>query len=215
MNACSATSSTLHQAWQQRRDNGGGTILSSGDRLAMVIIPLMAFEALPTPPSMMFFVAHRHRPRAATSAAQASRSETGGSRESERGPDRAAEGNQGGACGHQLRARWRRRRARRCRRCRRRIARGTPASATDAAGSRRRTDQAADEAKHVAPTYPPIAQSARVQGVVIIEAVIGPNGSAGRARPPSIPLLDQGGARCRQAVGVLADPASATHRCLS
>jgi protein TonB len=46
--------------------------------------------------------------------------------------------------------------------------------------------------KHVAPVYPPIAQSARVQGVVIIEAVIGPNGKVQDARVlRSIPLLDQ------------------------
>ena len=46
--------------------------------------------------------------------------------------------------------------------------------------------------KHVNPTYPPIAQSARVQGVVIIEAVIGPNGKVQDARVlRSIPLLDQ------------------------
>jgi protein TonB len=46
--------------------------------------------------------------------------------------------------------------------------------------------------KHVNPQYPPIAQSARVQGVVIIEAVIGPNGRVQDARVlRSIPLLDQ------------------------
>src|SRR5215510_11760898 len=46
--------------------------------------------------------------------------------------------------------------------------------------------------KHVNPVYPPIAQSARVQGVVIIEAVIGPNGKVQDARVlRSIPLLDQ------------------------
>src|SRR5262249_30640810 len=40
--------------------------------------------------------------------------------------------------------------------------------------------------------YPPIAQSARVQGVVIIEAVIGPNGMIQEAKVlRSIPLLDQ------------------------
>jgi protein TonB len=45
--------------------------------------------------------------------------------------------------------------------------------------------------KHVAPQYPPIAQSARVQGVVIIEATIGPTGSVQDARVlRSIPLLD-------------------------
>jgi protein TonB len=41
------------------------------------------------------------------------------------------------------------------------------------------------------PVYPPIAQSARVQGVVIIEATIGPNGKVQDARVlRSIPLLD-------------------------
>src|SRR6187200_1236370 len=46
--------------------------------------------------------------------------------------------------------------------------------------------------RHVAPVYPPIAQSARVQGVVIIEATIGPNGKVQDARVlRSIPLLDQ------------------------
>ena len=45
--------------------------------------------------------------------------------------------------------------------------------------------------KHVNPVYPPIAQSARVQGIVIIEATIGPNGSVQDARVlRSIPLLD-------------------------
>ena len=36
--------------------------------------------------------------------------------------------------------------------------------------------QAPKKVKDVNPTYPPIAQSARVQGVVILEATIGPNG---------------------------------------
>jgi TonB family protein len=46
--------------------------------------------------------------------------------------------------------------------------------------------------KYVDPAYPPIAASARVQGVVIIEAVIGPNGKVQDARVlRSIPLLDQ------------------------
>ena len=41
------------------------------------------------------------------------------------------------------------------------------------------------------PVYPPIAQSARVQGVVIIEATIGPNGRVQEANVlRSIPLLD-------------------------
>ena len=36
--------------------------------------------------------------------------------------------------------------------------------------------------KDVKPTYPPIAQSARVQGVVIIEATIGPDGRCKRRK---------------------------------
>jgi protein TonB len=45
--------------------------------------------------------------------------------------------------------------------------------------------------KDVKPVYPPIAQSARVQGVVIIEAVIGTDGRVEEAKVlRSIPLLD-------------------------
>lgn len=46
--------------------------------------------------------------------------------------------------------------------------------------------------KDVAPVYPAIAQSARVQGVVILEAVIGEDGEVRDVRLlRSIPLLDQ------------------------
>jgi TonB family protein len=46
--------------------------------------------------------------------------------------------------------------------------------------------------KNVAPKYPEIAQSTRVQGVVIIEATIDPEGKVSDARIiQSIPLLDQ------------------------
>jgi TonB family protein len=46
--------------------------------------------------------------------------------------------------------------------------------------------------KNVNPVYPSIAQSARVQGVVIVEATIGPDGKVSDARVlRSIPLLDQ------------------------
>jgi protein TonB len=46
--------------------------------------------------------------------------------------------------------------------------------------------------KHVAPDYPAIAQSAHVQGVVILEALLGPDGKVQDARIlRSIPLLDQ------------------------
>jgi TonB family protein len=46
--------------------------------------------------------------------------------------------------------------------------------------------------KHVSPVYPTIAQAARVEGVVILEATIGANGKVQEARVlRSIPLLDQ------------------------
>ena len=46
--------------------------------------------------------------------------------------------------------------------------------------------------KDVKPVYPPIAQSARVQGIVIVEATIGPDGRVKDAKVlRSIPLLDQ------------------------
>jgi periplasmic protein TonB len=52
--------------------------------------------------------------------------------------------------------------------------------------------RAPQKVRHVPPTYPAIAQSARVQGVVIIEATIGPNGKVQDAKVlRSIPLLDQ------------------------
>jgi protein TonB len=51
--------------------------------------------------------------------------------------------------------------------------------------------KAPQKVKDVRPTYPAIAQSARVQGVVIIEATIGPNGQVEEAKVlRSIPLLD-------------------------
>jgi protein TonB len=52
--------------------------------------------------------------------------------------------------------------------------------------------KAPTKTKNVNPTYPPIAQSARVSGVVIIEATIGPDGRVKDAKVlRSIPLLDQ------------------------
>lgn len=54
------------------------------------------------------------------------------------------------------------------------------------------TIQAPTRIKHVAPVYPPIAQAARIQGVVIIEAVIDGTGRVADARVlRSIKLLDQ------------------------
>ena len=44
----------------------------------------------------------------------------------------------------------------------------------------------------VRPVYPPMAQSARVQGIVIIEATIGPSGEVADVRVlRSVPLLDE------------------------
>ena len=52
--------------------------------------------------------------------------------------------------------------------------------------------QPPQKTRDVRPTYPPIAQSARVQGIVIIEATIGPDGRVKDAKIlRSIPLLDQ------------------------
>jgi protein TonB len=52
--------------------------------------------------------------------------------------------------------------------------------------------KAPTKTRNVNPIYPPIAQSARVQGVVIIEATIGPDGRVKDAKVlRSIPLLDQ------------------------
>ena len=51
--------------------------------------------------------------------------------------------------------------------------------------------KAPQKVKDVKPTYPAIAQSARVQGIVIIEATIGPSGQVEEAKVlRSIPLLD-------------------------
>ena len=51
--------------------------------------------------------------------------------------------------------------------------------------------QAPKKMKDVNPVYPPIAQSARVQGVVILEATIGPDGRVQDVKVlRSIPLLD-------------------------
>lgn len=52
--------------------------------------------------------------------------------------------------------------------------------------------QPPQKTKHVNPNYPAIARAARVQGVVIIEATIGPDGRVQEAKVlRSIPLLDQ------------------------
>jgi protein TonB len=50
----------------------------------------------------------------------------------------------------------------------------------------------AQPTRRVDPVYPPIAQAARVQGLVVLEATVGPDGKVRDARVvQSIPLLDQ------------------------
>ena len=94
-----------------------------------------------------------------------------------------------------VRRRCRRRRGRRRRRRRRGRPAGSPAAATASVGARcgsAATSSRPTKTRDVRPQYPPIAQSARVQGIVIIEATIGPNGRVQEAKVlRSIPLLDQ------------------------
>ena len=52
--------------------------------------------------------------------------------------------------------------------------------------------RAPTQIRKVQPIYPPIAQAARVQGIVILEATIGVDGRVADARIlRSVPLLDQ------------------------
>ena len=52
--------------------------------------------------------------------------------------------------------------------------------------------KAPKKTKHVNAVYPPIARSSGVQGVVVIEATIGPDGHVKDAKVlRSVPLLDQ------------------------
>jgi protein TonB len=45
---------------------------------------------------------------------------------------------------------------------------------------------------HVAPSYPPIAQAAKISGVVILEALIAEDGSVREVKVlKSVPLLDE------------------------
>ena len=167
----------------------------------IVIIPLMAADVLPTPPIDDGVCGGSAAAAAAPTAAAAAAgcgAEAGGRSESDAGADRGARrksspshrrhqlrrsagvegGVPGGVVGGVVGG----------------IAGSAAASAAAAggAGARRRQHQAADEDQGCPPVYPPIAQSARVQGVVIIEATIGPNGKVQDARVlRSIPLLDR------------------------
>ena len=172
---------------------------------AVIIIPLMATDVLPTPPSMMAFVGappppppprRRRRPPAApqpkapTPVANPNAApieapkeivpETPSVRACRKGVPGGVEGGvPGGVMGGVVGG----------------LA-GSAAAATAAApgaGPRRRQRSSSrPRPKNVPPVYPPIAQSARVQGVVIIEATIGADGKVKDAKVlRSIPLLDQ------------------------
>ena len=76
--------------------------------------------------------------------------------------------------------------------------------------------KAPTKVKNISPVYPQIAQSARVQGVVIIEATISPTGKVTDARVlRSIPLLDQAALDAVRAVGGTRPPRSTVCRCRS
>ena len=153
---------------------------------AVVIIPLMAADVLPTPPSMMAFVAAAPPPppppppnAAPIEAPKEIKPETG----LEQGTKSAVSGVEGGIVGGVTGG----------------IVGGLeaapppppppppPPAPVRVGGAIKQPTKIKDQR----PVYPPIAQSARVQGVVIIEAVIGPDGRVQEAKVlRSIPLLD-------------------------
>ena len=165
---------------------------------AIVIVPLMAADILPTPPSMMAFVAAPPPPpppppppQAAAPPPEVEVNPTAAPVEApteikpETGIEAGFEGQVGGVDGG--------------------LAGGVVGGITGGipepppppppptqpvrVGGNIKPPQ---KVKHVNPVYPPIAQSARVQGIVIIEATIGPSGAVQDAKVlRSIPLLDQ------------------------
>src|SRR5215813_8541452 len=157
---------------------------------AIVIIPLMAADVLPTPPSMMAFVAAPPPPPPPPPAAAAAPKpvmdvnpaaapvEAPREIKPETGIESGVKGVVGGVTGGIVGG----------------LAEAPPPPppppppAPVRVGGAIRTPT---KVKHVNPVYPAIAQSARVQGVVIIEATIGPNGAVQDAKIlRSIPLLD-------------------------
>ena len=156
----------------------------------------MAADVLPTPPSMMAFVGGPAAPAAAAAAAAAApggcarrsrcmdvsipnaapveapkeiKPETG----IERRRQGVAGGVEGGVAGGVVGG----------------VVGGLPTAAAAAAAAPHRAPvrvggniKPPTKIKDVKPVYPPIAQSARVQGVVIIEATIGPERAGARKR---------------------------------
>ena len=81
---------------------------------------------------------------------------------------------------------------------------GSPGSCH--AGPRRFRHQGAAEIRDVRPVYPEIALASRVQGLIIVEAVIGTDGTVKDARVlRGQALLDQAARRCRPSMAVHAD----------
>ncbi len=170
---------------------------------AIIIIPLMAADVLPTPPTMMAFVGAPPPPPPPAAAAARGRAaaESGATArlESQRGTRRGPQGDhsgsaaptgvgvsggvEGGIPGGQIGG----------------VVGGLPEApppppppppaAPVRVGGHIKTP---NKTKDVKPVYPPIAQSARVSGIVIIEATIGADGRVKDAKVlRSIPLLDQ------------------------
>ncbi len=169
--------------------------------LALIIIPLMAADVLPTPPSMMAFVAAPPPPppapppppptvaaapkpvmanpnAAPVEAPREIKPETGIDTGFESGAGGGVEGGiPGGVVGGVVGG----------------LPEAPPPPPPPAAPVRVGGNiKPPQKVRDVRPSYPAIAQSARVQGIVIIEATIGPNGRVQDAKVlRSIPLLDQ------------------------
>ncbi len=161
---------------------------------AVVIVPLMAADILPTPPAMMAFVSPPPPPQAAQApkpvmevnpnaapveAPKEIKPETGIAAGPEGG---VAGGVEGGIAGGVVGG----------------VVGGLPEAPPPPPPPPQAPVRVGGnikppvKTKDVKPVYPAIAQSARVQGVVIIEATIGPSGKVQDARVlRSIPLLDQ------------------------
>lgn len=158
---------------------------------AVVIVPLLAAEALPQVPSMMAFVAAPPPPPPAAQAVEAPvvdinpnaapieapaqiAPETGFDLSSVSGVEGGiAGGVVGGIVGGLLEAP---------------PPPPPPPEPVRVGGN----IQAPTKVTNVDPRYPPVAQAARVQGVVILEAVIGPDGRVTDVKVlRSVPLLDE------------------------
>ena len=174
----------------------------------IVIVPLLAADQLPDPASAVkaFFVepmAAPPPPPPPPPPAAAGRDGPEGRPEARRPEQRVRRAGRG-AAGDQARRGpgprrrgWRRgrRRGRRARRCRGGVVGGLPDAPPPPAQQAVRVGGQIKEPKKlktVAPVYPDIAKQARVQGVVILECTISPQGKVTDVKVlRGIPLLDQ------------------------